>query len=183
MLIIQIPFFLLQSEGSLSSEGSGLSAGGSSGSTTEDESGGEVACSITLIERLIRSHPIWFLPGIQRAGAFHLLQGKEEGVSAPPIAKCLCGTTRCDEPYIYTRFSEANSARLYTRGDHCRYCCCVRGESAWGRGKAFGMKIFYLFDWGKGDVLVMYYMYDAESREFSQPGEIYMYKCVSAKKR
>lgn len=25
------------------------------------------------------SHPIWFLPGIQRAGAFHLLQGKEEG--------------------------------------------------------------------------------------------------------
>ncbi|XP_016842477.1 protein sprint isoform X2 [Nasonia vitripennis] len=69
----------VQSECSLSSEGSGLSAGGSSGSTTEDESGGEVACSITLIERLIRSHPIWFLPGIQRAGAFHLLQGKEEG--------------------------------------------------------------------------------------------------------
>ncbi|KAJ8684442.1 hypothetical protein QAD02_020234, partial [Eretmocerus hayati] len=74
------------SEGSLSSDGSGTSAGcadGSSGSTTctEDDSGcGEVAsCSISLIERLIRSHPIWFLPGIQRAGAFHLLQGKEEG--------------------------------------------------------------------------------------------------------
>lgn len=31
------------------------------------------------MERIIRSHPIWFLPGIQRAGAFHLLQGKEEG--------------------------------------------------------------------------------------------------------
>ncbi|KAK9512437.1 hypothetical protein O3M35_000871 [Rhynocoris fuscipes] len=31
------------------------------------------------MERLIRSHPVWFLPGIQRAGAFHLLQGKEEG--------------------------------------------------------------------------------------------------------
>nr|XP_050859391.1 protein sprint-like isoform X3 [Vespula vulgaris] len=65
-----------QSEESLSSEGSATS-GGSSG-TTED-SGSEVACDITLIERLIRSHPIWFLPGIQRAGAFHLLQGKEEG--------------------------------------------------------------------------------------------------------
>ncbi|EFN69162.1 Protein sprint [Camponotus floridanus] len=44
-----------------------------------ENSGSEVACDITLIERLIRSHPIWFLPGIQRAGAFHLLQGKEEG--------------------------------------------------------------------------------------------------------
>lgn len=31
------------------------------------------------MERLVLSHPIWFLPGIQRAGAFHLLQGKEEG--------------------------------------------------------------------------------------------------------
>ncbi|KAL7306644.1 hypothetical protein TKK_0001323 [Trichogramma kaykai] len=78
----------VQSDGSLSSAGSNLSAGvdGSSGeSATEDDSegngvdGGEPACSITLIERLIRSHPIWFLPGIQRAGAFHLLQGKEEG--------------------------------------------------------------------------------------------------------
>lgn len=37
------------------------------------------ACDIGLVERIIRSHPIWFLPGIQRAGAFHLLQGKEEG--------------------------------------------------------------------------------------------------------
>lgn len=31
------------------------------------------------MERLVLTHPIWFLPGIQRAGAFHLLQGKEEG--------------------------------------------------------------------------------------------------------
>ncbi|XP_025153828.1 protein sprint isoform X2 [Harpegnathos saltator] len=66
----------VQSEESLSSEGSATS-GGSSAST--EDSGSEVACDITLIERLIRSHPIWFLPGIQRAGAFHLLQGKEEG--------------------------------------------------------------------------------------------------------
>lgn len=69
--------FFLQSEESLSSEGSATSGGSSA--TTED-SGSEMACDITLIERLIRSHPIWFLPGIQRAGAFHLLQGKEEGV-------------------------------------------------------------------------------------------------------
>ena len=43
----------------------------------------ETSCDITLVERLVRSHPIWFLPGIQRAGAFHLLQGKEDGVSTP----------------------------------------------------------------------------------------------------
>lgn len=42
-------------------------------------SGYGAACDITLPERLARSHQIWFLPGIQRAGAFHLLQGKEEG--------------------------------------------------------------------------------------------------------
>jgi len=75
---IFVSLFLFQSEESLSSEGSATS-GESSGST--EDSGSEVACDITLIERLIRSHPIWFLPGIQRAGAFHLLQGKEEGVS------------------------------------------------------------------------------------------------------
>ncbi|CAL1279486.1 unnamed protein product [Larinioides sclopetarius] len=36
-------------------------------------------CDIGLLERLIRTHPIWFLPGIGRAGAVHLLQGKDEG--------------------------------------------------------------------------------------------------------
>ena len=38
-------------------------------------------CDLGLVERLLRTHPVWFLPGIQRAGAVHLLQGKEEGVS------------------------------------------------------------------------------------------------------
>nr|CAD7590069.1 unnamed protein product [Timema genevievae] len=42
-------------------------------------SSGDAPCDIGLVERLIRSHPVWFLPGIQRAGAFHLLQSKEEG--------------------------------------------------------------------------------------------------------
>lgn len=62
--------------------------GGDSGGGEEDDSSGgssaaseETPCDIGLMERLIRSHPVWFLPGIQRAGAFHLLQGKEEGVS------------------------------------------------------------------------------------------------------
>ncbi|CAB3372261.1 Hypothetical predicted protein, partial [Cloeon dipterum] len=42
--------------------------------------GGSMApCDIGLVERLIRSHPVWFLAGLQRAGAVHLLQGKEEG--------------------------------------------------------------------------------------------------------
>ncbi|XP_036141609.1 protein sprint isoform X3 [Monomorium pharaonis] len=66
----------VQSEESLSSEESTTSEGSS---RSTGNSSNEVACDITLIERLIRSHPVWFLPGIQRAGAFHLLQGKEEG--------------------------------------------------------------------------------------------------------
>jgi hypothetical protein len=57
------------------------------GGDAEDEDcsssdGGSLApCDIGLLERLIRSHPVWFLAGLQRAGAVHLLQGKEEGVS------------------------------------------------------------------------------------------------------
>ncbi|XP_044581676.1 protein sprint isoform X2 [Cotesia glomerata] len=71
----------VQSSESLSSEGESSAHGTSAAesSASPSDSGSEVACDITLIERLIRSHPIWFLPGIQRAGAFHLLQGKEEG--------------------------------------------------------------------------------------------------------
>lgn len=37
-------------------------------------------CDLSAIERLHRTHPVWFLPDIQRAGAVHLLQSKEEGV-------------------------------------------------------------------------------------------------------
>ncbi|KYN06439.1 Protein sprint [Cyphomyrmex costatus] len=65
----------VQSEESLSEE----SATSEVSSRSMEDSGSEVACDISLLERLIRSHPIWFLPDIQRAGAFHLLQGKEEG--------------------------------------------------------------------------------------------------------
>lgn len=38
-------------------------------------------CDLGNIERLLRTHPVWFLPDIQRAGAVHLLQSKEHGVS------------------------------------------------------------------------------------------------------
>ena len=37
--------------------------------------------NITLLERLIRSHPIWYLPNVQRIAAAQLLQDQEQGVS------------------------------------------------------------------------------------------------------
>ena len=37
--------------------------------------------SMTCLERLIRAHPIWFLPKVNREDATQLLQGKETGVS------------------------------------------------------------------------------------------------------
>ncbi|XP_064091398.1 protein sprint-like isoform X1 [Macrobrachium nipponense] len=36
-------------------------------------------CVIQLEERLMKTNPIWFLPDLQRSGAVHLLQGKDEG--------------------------------------------------------------------------------------------------------
>ena len=36
---------------------------------------------IPQVERLIRTHALWYLPKIGRAGAVHLLQNKEPGVS------------------------------------------------------------------------------------------------------
>nr|CAD7430167.1 unnamed protein product [Timema monikensis] len=76
---LSAPFRLLELDGSADSldqeQDSSLSSGsGSSGGDSRD-----APCDIGLVERLIRSHPVWFLPGIQRAGAFHLLQSKEEG--------------------------------------------------------------------------------------------------------
>ena len=37
--------------------------------------------SRTNLEKMIRTHPIWFLPNVQRDEANLLLQGKTEGVS------------------------------------------------------------------------------------------------------
>ncbi|XP_049526201.1 protein sprint isoform X15 [Dermacentor silvarum] len=47
---------------------------GSSASSADD-----VHCSMTLLERLIRTSSIWFLPDVGRTGAVHYLQGKEVG--------------------------------------------------------------------------------------------------------
>ncbi|CAL8110516.1 unnamed protein product [Orchesella dallaii] len=52
-----------------------------SSSATKSSSGSSASptCEISLLERLIRTHPIWFLPSLQRSGALHLLQGREVG--------------------------------------------------------------------------------------------------------
>ena len=34
-----------------------------------------------ILDRLIHTHPIWYLPNLGRAGAIHLLYNREEGVS------------------------------------------------------------------------------------------------------
>ncbi|KHJ41179.1 hypothetical protein D918_08766 [Trichuris suis] len=34
---------------------------------------------LTIMERLVRSHPIWYLPHVGRLAATHLLRGKEDG--------------------------------------------------------------------------------------------------------
>lgn len=52
----------------------------SSGSGYSETSSNRL-CDISILERLLRTHSLWFIPGIQRSGAVHLLQGKEEGVS------------------------------------------------------------------------------------------------------
>lgn len=64
-----------------SSDGGILAEGETSTSETSGDSTSP-PCDLGLFERLLLTHPVWFLPGIQRAGAVHLLQGKEEGVSS-----------------------------------------------------------------------------------------------------
>ncbi|XP_017870792.1 PREDICTED: protein sprint isoform X3 [Drosophila arizonae] len=73
---------LSQSRTSLvsSSEGGILAEGEtSSEESSRDSSNDSPPCDLGLMERLLLTHPMWFLPGIQRSGAVHLLQGKEEG--------------------------------------------------------------------------------------------------------
>lgn len=64
-----------------SSDGGILAEGETSTSETSGDSTSP-PCDLGLYERLLLTHPVWFLPDIQRAGAVHLLQGKEEGVRA-----------------------------------------------------------------------------------------------------
>ncbi|CAN7975505.1 unnamed protein product [Ixodes persulcatus] len=60
---------------SLSSRPLAQERGNSSSASTVEE----LHCSMTLLERLIRTSSIWFLPDIGRSGAVHYLQGKEVG--------------------------------------------------------------------------------------------------------
>lgn len=64
-----------------SSEGGALAEGEDETSSSESETSGSPSpqCDISLMERLLRTHPVWFLPGLQRGGSVHLLQGKEIG--------------------------------------------------------------------------------------------------------
>lgn len=50
--------------------------------TFSQQNGEDVVDSsdIPLLERLIRSHPIWYLPNLQRVAAAQLLQNQEQGV-------------------------------------------------------------------------------------------------------
>ncbi|KAL7744422.1 hypothetical protein ACLKA6_001805 [Drosophila palustris] len=77
---------LSQSRTSLvsSSEGGILAEGETSSDeeSSRDSSDNSPPCDLGLMERLLLTHPMWFLPGIQRSGAVHLLQGKEEGDTA-----------------------------------------------------------------------------------------------------
>lgn len=70
-----------ESNAESSSDGGVLAEGEDETSSSESESSGSPSpqCDIGLMERLLRTHPVWFLPGLQRGGSVHLLQGKEIG--------------------------------------------------------------------------------------------------------
>ena len=64
---------------------------------------------IPLLERLIRSHPIWYLPSIQRVAAAQLLQNQEQGVNiysyvdlllslSKSVLFCICRFSLPDNP-------------------------------------------------------------------------------------
>ncbi|KAL4711162.1 hypothetical protein ACJJTC_009533, partial [Scirpophaga incertulas] len=118
---------LSQSRESLSSDGEGArgdcSSVDSSGSGSEEQP----PCDIGLLERLIRTHPVWFLPGIQRAGAFHLLQGKEEGnfvvrQSSQPDTMAISVRLPADKgPYIEHYLIQASSGRIGLETSHNRF--------------------------------------------------------------
>lgn len=70
-----------ESNAESSSDGGVLAEGEDETSSSESETSRSPSpqCDISLMERLLRTHPVWFLPGLQRGGSVHLLQGKEIG--------------------------------------------------------------------------------------------------------
>lgn len=82
LIICPLVFSTFQSRTSLvSSSDGGILAEGETSSETSRGTDECPPCDLGLMERLLLTHPVWFLPGIQRSGAVHFLQGKEEGVS------------------------------------------------------------------------------------------------------
>ncbi|CAH0676936.1 unnamed protein product, partial [Chilo suppressalis] len=116
---------LSQSRESLSSDGEG--ARGDCSSVDSSGSEEQPPCDIGLLERLIRTHPVWFLPGIQRAGAFHLLQGKEEGnfvvrQSSQPDTMAISVRLPADKgPYIEHYLIQASGGRIGLETSHNRF--------------------------------------------------------------
>ncbi|KAG6440961.1 hypothetical protein O3G_MSEX001537 [Manduca sexta] len=117
----------MQSRESLSSDGEGArgdcSSVGSSGTCSEEQP----PCDIGILERLIRTHPVWFLPGIQRAGAFHLLQGKEEAnfvvrQSSQPDTMAISVRLPPEKgPYIEHYLIQASDGRIGLESSHNRF--------------------------------------------------------------
>ncbi|XP_058445672.1 protein sprint isoform X1 [Malaya genurostris] len=110
-----------QSQTSLvsSSEGGILAEGEETSSESQvSENSRSPACVLGLVERLLRTHPVWFLPGIQRSGAVHLLQGKEEGnfiVRGSSQSKTMAVSVRLPQdcgPYIEHYLIQSNEGLL-----------------------------------------------------------------------
>uniref|UniRef100_A0A182Q2Z6 Protein sprint n=1 Tax=Anopheles farauti TaxID=69004 RepID=A0A182Q2Z6_9DIPT len=103
------------SEGGIMAEGEETSSDESQQSTS---SANPAAIVMSLLERLLRSHPVWFLPGIQRSGAIHLLQGKEEGtfiVRGSSQSKTMAVSVRLPAntgPYIEHYLIQSNNGQL-----------------------------------------------------------------------
>lgn len=68
-------------ESAAESSSDGVLAEGEDETSSESEMSGSPGpqLEISLMERLLRTHPVWFLPSLQRGGSVHLLQGKEIG--------------------------------------------------------------------------------------------------------
>lgn len=78
-LLLAKDFF--ESAAESSSDGGVLAEGEEETSSSGSEISGSPSpqLDISLMERLLRTHPVWFLPSLQRGGSVHLLQGKEVG--------------------------------------------------------------------------------------------------------
>lgn len=78
-LLLAKDFF--ESAAESSSDGGVLAEGEEETSSSGSELSGSPSpqLDISLMERLLRTHPVWFLPSLQRGGSVHLLQGKEVG--------------------------------------------------------------------------------------------------------